>query len=71
MKMSKRWQFEAEKKVIKSHLFLKLKNINNTVDMFYSLDGIKWQNRKFTEMSSINYNAFGGVKCADWTLFGR
>lgn len=25
------WQFETEKKVIKNHVFLRLKNINNTV----------------------------------------
>ncbi|HET6557236.1 MAG TPA: family 43 glycosylhydrolase, partial [Prolixibacteraceae bacterium] len=36
------WQFPTEKKVIKNHVFLRLKNINHTVDMYYSLDGISW-----------------------------
>jgi beta-xylosidase len=55
------WQFETEKNVIKSHVFLKLKNINNTVDMFYSLDGIKWNKIESSiEVSSLNHNALGG-----------
>ena len=55
------WQFETEKNVIKRHVFLKLKNINNTVDMFYSLDGRKWNKIESSlEISSINHNALGG-----------
>ena len=35
------WQFPAEKNVIQNHVFLKLRNIENTVDMYYSTDGIQ------------------------------
>ena len=36
------WQFATEKDVIDSHVYLRLRNENHIVDMFYSLDGEKW-----------------------------
>ena len=55
------WQFVTESKVIKNHVFLKLKNINNTVDMFYSTDGIKWNKiENSVEVSSMNHNVLSG-----------
>ena len=51
----------TEKKVIKNHVFLRLKNINNTVDMFYSLDGEKWRKiENSIEVTGYNHNVFGG-----------
>jgi xylan 1,4-beta-xylosidase len=55
------WQFETEKNVIKNHVFLRLKNINSTVDMYYSIDGIKWAKiENSLETSGFHHNAFGG-----------
>ncbi len=51
------WQFPTEKKVINKHVFLRLKNINNTVDMYYSIDGEKWNKiENSVEVSSYNHN---------------
>jgi xylan 1,4-beta-xylosidase len=57
------WQSVTEKNVIKNHVFLRLKNINNTVDMYYSTDGNKWNKieRSF-EISGFHHNAFGGFQ---------
>ena len=55
------WQFPTEKKVIKNHVFLRLKNINNTVDMYYSIDGEKWNKiENSIEVSSYNHNVLSG-----------
>lgn len=55
------WQFPAEKKVIKNHVYLRLKNINNTVDMYYSNDGEKWTKiESSVEVSSYHHNVLGG-----------
>ena len=56
------WQFPTEKDVVKNHhVFLKLKNINNNVDMFYSSDGVKWNKIESSlEVSSMNHNVLGG-----------
>lgn len=55
------WQFPTEKKVIKNHVFLRLKCINNTVDMFYSIDGEKWKKiENSLEVSSYHHNVLGG-----------
>jgi xylan 1,4-beta-xylosidase len=55
------WQFPTEKKVHKRHLYLRLKNINNNVDMFYSLDGKDWiKIENSAEVSSYNHNALSG-----------
>lgn len=54
------WQFPSEKKVLKKHVFLRLKNIENTVDMFYSTDGVNWNKIETSiEVSSLNHNVFG------------
>lgn len=54
------WQFTCEKNVIKKHVFLRLKNIENTVDMFYSTDGVQWSKIETSvEVSSLNHNVFG------------
>ncbi|WP_229688706.1 hypothetical protein, partial [Puia dinghuensis] len=38
-----------------------LKNINNTVDMFYSTDGVHWRKIESSlEVSGMNHNALGG-----------
>jgi len=51
------WQFTTEKNAIQNHVFLRLKNINNTVDMYYSIDGIKWNKiENSAEVSSLNHN---------------
>lgn len=55
------WQFASQKNVIKNHVFLRLRNIENTVDMFYSTDGVNWtKNESSIEVSSLNHNAFSG-----------
>jgi len=55
------WQFPAEKNVIKNHVYLRLKNINNTVDMYYSSDGVKWNKIESSlEVSSLHHNVLGG-----------
>ena len=54
------WQPITEKGVIKNHVFLRLKNIDNSVDMYYSLDGKKWiKIRNSFETSGYNHNALG------------
>jgi len=54
------WQFTCEKNVLKKHVFLRLKNIENTVDMFYSTDGVEWNKIETSvEVSSLNHNVFG------------
>jgi len=55
------WQFPTEKNVHKRHVYLRLKNINNNVDMFYSLDGKEWKKTENSaEVSSYNHNALSG-----------
>lgn len=55
------WQFPTEKKVIKNHVFLCLKNINNTVDMYYSIDGEKWiKIENSLEVSAYHHNVLSG-----------
>lgn len=55
------WQFATEKNVLKNHVFLRLKNINSTVDMYYSTDGKKWSKiENSLEISGFHHNAFGG-----------
>ncbi|HEY4784689.1 MAG TPA: family 43 glycosylhydrolase [Bacteroidales bacterium] len=55
------WQFPTEKNVIKNHVYLRLKNINSTVDMYYSTDGGKWAKiENSAEVSGLNHNVLGG-----------
>ncbi len=55
------WQFVAEEKVIKNHAFLRLKKVENVVDMYYSTDGVKWNKiENSVEVSAIQHNVLGG-----------
>jgi beta-xylosidase len=55
------WQFPTEKKAIKNHVFLRLKKINNSVDMYYSSDGSNWNKiENSLEVSCYNHNVLGG-----------
>lgn len=55
------WQFASVKNVIKRHVFLRLKNIENTVDLFYSTDGENWNKIETSlEVSSLNHNGLSG-----------
>ncbi|HET9571063.1 MAG TPA: family 43 glycosylhydrolase [Bacteroidales bacterium] len=55
------WQFASSPNVSNKHVFLRLKNIENTVDMYYSLDGIDWvKSDSSIEVSSLNHNALSG-----------
>jgi beta-xylosidase len=55
------WQFPAEKSVVTNHVFLRLKNVDNTVDLLYSTDGNKWNKlENSVDITSFNHNAFGG-----------
>jgi beta-xylosidase len=55
------WQFPTEKKVIQHHVYLRLKNINNTVDMYYSTDGTNWRKiENSVEVSGLHQNVLSG-----------
>lgn len=55
------WQFPTEKNVIKRKVHLRLKNRNNTVDMFYSLDGVTWiKIENSFESSAYHHNVLSG-----------
>ncbi len=55
------WHFASNPNIINKHVFLRLKNIENTVDMYYSLDGKEWiKGGSSIEVSSMNHNAFSG-----------
>lgn len=56
------WQFPTEKNVVlQNHVYLRLKNINNTVDMYYSNDGIQWKKiENSLEVSGLHHNVLGG-----------
>jgi xylan 1,4-beta-xylosidase len=55
------WQFPTEKNAIKDHVSLRLRNTNNTVDMFYSTDGVRWNKiENSLEVSALHHNVLGG-----------
>lgn len=55
------WQFQTQSNVLKGHVFLKMKNINNNVDLYYSLNGKDWLKiENSLEISGFHHNAFGG-----------
>jgi beta-xylosidase len=55
------WQFFTEKAAVKKHVFLRLIDINNTVDMYYSQDAKNWTKiENSAEVSSYNHNVLGG-----------
>ncbi len=56
-----RWQFTTEKNVIKNHVFLRLKKVDNIVDMYYSTDGTIWNKiENSVEVSGLHHNVLGG-----------
>ena len=55
------WQFPTEKNVINRHVFLRISNIENKVDMFYSSDGKQWNKiENSAEVTGYNHNVLGG-----------
>lgn len=55
------WQFPTEKNVIDRLVHLRLKSINNTVDMYYSLDGKQWiKIENSFESSGYHHNVLSG-----------
>lgn len=55
------WQFPTEKNVINRHVYLRLKNIKNTVDMYYSHNGIDWiKTENSFESSAYHHNILSG-----------
>ena len=55
------WQFPTEKDVIDKHVFLRLENRNNTMDMYYSLDGNDWiKIENSAEVSAYHHNVLSG-----------
>ena len=55
------WQFITEKNVHNNHVFLKLSNRENIVDMYYSTDGVIWNKiANSLEVSSMNHNVLSG-----------
>lgn len=52
------WQFITESQKFDRHVFLKLVNINDVVDMYYSLSGENWKKiEPSLEVSSYNHNS--------------
>lgn len=55
------WQFVSEKDKINNHVFLRLKSVNNIVNMYYSTDGNNWvKSQTSLEMSAYHHNVLGG-----------
>lgn len=55
------WQFRTEEDVIDRHIYLKLKNENSTVDMYFSLDGQSWTKIENSfESSAYHHNILSG-----------
>ena len=55
------WQFATESNVINRHVFLRLKSVENTVDMYYSLDGKNWiKTENSVETTGLNHNVLSG-----------
>lgn len=55
------WQFPTKENVINRHVFLRLKNIDNTVDMYFSLDGKNWTKiENSLEVSAFHHNVLSG-----------
>jgi xylan 1,4-beta-xylosidase len=55
------WQFVTESNVINGKAFLRLRNINHTVDMYYSTDGENWVKiENSLEVSGLHHNVLSG-----------
>ncbi len=54
-------QIKTQEKPDNQHFFLKMKNINHIVDLYYSFDGIQWNKiENSVEVSSFNHNVLDG-----------
>lgn len=55
------WQFITERDVLERHVFLRMVNRNDLVNMYYSTDGKKWKKIETSlEVSSWHHNALSG-----------
>jgi len=55
------WQFVTERKVMKNHVFLRMKNSNNVVDLYYSTDGVNWNKiENSLDVSGMHHNILSG-----------
>jgi len=55
------WQYTADTKVVTSHVFLRLRNVDNIVDLYYRAEGDKWNKiQSSLDISAFNHNALGG-----------
>lgn len=55
------WQFPTEPGVINRHVYLRLKNTNNLVDMYYSLNGKQWLKIENSfDVSGYHHNVLSG-----------
>jgi len=55
------WRAPAEKNVVNNHVFLRLKNVENTVDLYYSKNGVKWNKIENSfEVSGMHHNVLSG-----------
>lgn len=55
------WQFPTEKNVMHNHVFLRIQNTKNIVDMFYSIDGTHWEKiENSVDVSGLHHNVLGG-----------
>jgi len=55
------WQFPTEKNVLAGHVYLRLRNMNSTADMYYSTDGASWTKiENSIEVSGLHHNVLGG-----------
>jgi beta-xylosidase len=55
------WQFTTERNVIKKRVFLRMKNVSNIVDMYYSTDGTKWNKIESSlDVSGMHHNVLSG-----------
>ncbi len=54
---------DAQNQILTSNndVFLRLEKVNHTVDMYYRVDGKKWNKIESSlEVSSLNHNTLGG-----------
>jgi beta-xylosidase len=55
------WQFPTEKNVVENHAFLRILKKENTVDLYYSLDGQQWTKiENSLEVSGMHHNVLSG-----------
>jgi beta-xylosidase len=55
------WQYPAEKKAVTRHVFLRVKNVDNIVDLYYRTEGGEWNKiQSSLDISGFNHNALGG-----------